>query len=118
MASSDVFETVNSENETWLKLHGRDRDFAIKCMLNAWKIPQECMQTVTVPTSENKNGDTDDAGNYRPVSLATIVSKLFEHYILSCISPLLATTDNQLGFKPKHGTGMCIFYFNRLCLIM
>ena len=30
-------------------------------------------------------------------------------YILSCISPLLATTDNQFGFKPKHGTDMCIF---------
>ena len=23
--------------------------------------------------------------------------------------PLLATTDNQFGFKPKHGTDMCIF---------
>jgi len=50
-----------------------------------------------------------DAGNYMPVSLATIISKLFEHYILSCISQLLATTDNQFGFKPKHGTDMCIF---------
>jgi len=30
------------------------------------------------------------------------------HYIVSCISPLLATTD-QFGFKPKHGTDMCIF---------
>jgi len=28
---------------------------------------------------------------------------------LSCISPLLATTDNQFGFKSKHGTGMSIF---------
>ena len=41
--------------------------------------------------------------------LATIISKLYEHYILACISPLLATTDNQFGFKPKHGTDMCIF---------
>ena len=34
--------------------------------------------------------------------------KLFEHCILSCISPLLAATDNQFGFKPKHGTDVCI----------
>jgi len=75
------------------------------------------MQTVIVPICKNKNGDTCDAGNY-PASLATITYKLFEHYILSCISPLLATTDNQFGFKPKHGTDMCIFYLNGLCLIM
>jgi len=71
------------------------------------KIPQECMQTVIVPICKNKNENISDAGNYRPVSLATIISKLFEHY-LSCISLLLATTDNQFGFKPKHGTDMCI----------
>jgi len=26
---------------------------------------------------------------------------------LSCISPLFAITDNQFGFKPKHGTDLC-----------
>ena len=67
------------------------------------------MQTVIVPICKNNNGNISDAGNYRPVSLAIIISKLYEHYILSCISPLLATTDNQFGFKPKHGTDMCIF---------
>ena len=73
------------------------------------KFPQECMPTVIAPICKNKNGNISDAGNYRPVSLATIISKLFELNILSCISPLLATTDNQFGFKPKHGTDMCIF---------
>ena len=73
------------------------------------EIPQECMQTVIVLICKNKNGNISAAGNYRPASLATIISKLFEHYILSCIFPLLATTDNQFGFKPKHGTDMCIF---------
>jgi len=88
------------------------------CLMHG-KFAQECMQTVTAPICKNRNGNISDAGNYRPVSLATIISKLFEQYILSCISPLLATTDNQFGFKPKHGTDMCIFlYLNRLCLIM
>ena len=67
------------------------------------------MQTVIVPICKNKNGNISDAGNCRPVFLVTIISKLFEHYILACISPLSATTDNQFGFKPKHGTDMCIF---------
>jgi len=65
------------------------------------------MQNVIVPLCKNKNRDISDAGNNRPVSLATIISKLFEHYILSCISPLLATADNQFGFKSKYGTDMC-----------
>jgi len=56
------------------------------------KIPQECTQTVIVPICKNKNGDVSDGGTYMIVSRATIISKLFEHYILSCISPLLATT--------------------------
>jgi len=70
-----------------------------------------------VPISKNKNGNISDAGNYRPVSLAIIISKLFEHYILSCISPLLTTTDNQFGFKPKHGTVMCIFLLTDCVLL-
>jgi len=39
------------------------------------------MQTVIVPICKNKNGDISDAGNYKPVSLAAIISKLFEHTI-------------------------------------
>ena len=78
------------------------------CLIHG-KLPQECMQTVIVSICKNKNGNISDAGNYRPVFLATIISKLFEHYILSCIFPLLATTDNQFGFKPKHGADMRIF---------
>jgi len=79
-----------------------------QCLMHG-KIPQECMQTVTVPICKNKNGDISDTGNCWPVSLATIISKLLEHYILSCISPLSFTTDNQFSFKQKHGADMCIF---------
>jgi len=36
--------------------------------------------------------------NYRPVAVATVVSKLLEH-ILSTSSLYLGTTDNEFGFK-------------------
>ena len=66
----------------------------------------------------NKNGDINYAVNYRPVSLATMISKLFEfeHHILSCISPFSSTKDKQFGFKPKHGTDICIFLFEQSVL--
>jgi len=76
------------------------------------------MQTVIVRICKNKNGDKTDAGRYRPTSLATIISTLCEHYILSCISPILATADNQFGFKPKHGTNMCIYFTLTDCVLL
>ena len=50
-----------------------------------------------------------DTSNYRPVAVATVVSKLLEHFILSNISPFLGTTDNQFGFKAGHSTDQCTF---------
>jgi len=39
-----------------------------------------------------------NTSNYIPVAVATVVSKLLEHFILSSISLFLGTTDNQLRF--------------------
>jgi len=39
-----------------------------------------------------------DNSNFRLVAVATVVSKLLEHFISSNISPFLGTTDNQFGF--------------------
>jgi len=50
-----------------------------------------------------------DTTNYRPVAVATVVSKLLAHFILSSISPFLGTTDNQFGFKAGHSTDQCTF---------
>jgi len=58
---------------------------------------------------ESKNGNISDAGNYRFVSLATVISKPCEHFIVFCISPLLVTADNQFSFKAEHSTDRCEF---------
>ena len=51
-----------------------------------------------------------DTWNYRPVAVATVVSKLLEQFILSNnISPFLGTTDDQYGFKANHSTDQCTF---------
>jgi len=46
------------------------------------------------------------AGNYRPVSLTSVVCKTMEHIIVSQITKHLEDqnilTDNQLGFRSKH----------------
>ena len=67
---------------------------------------------MAVPICKNKN--LPDAGNYRPFSLATPICKLFEHYILSCISPFVVTTDNH-SLALHYNMGLtCVFCSNRI----
>ena len=59
--------------------------------------------------------------NYRPIAIATAISKIFELVILSKCENYIQSCDNQFGFKKKHSTDLCIFvlkdvlnYFNRM----
>ena len=53
----------------------------------------------------HKNGMKSDPGNYRPVSIMCVCSKIMEHIILSHIAKHLAANriliDNQHGFREK-----------------
>ena len=71
-------------------------------------IPKPCINTVILPILKN-NGNHQDCGNYRPITIATVVSKLFEQAIFVNIKNFLDTTENQFGFKTKHSTDMCVF---------
>ena len=45
-------------------------------------IPSQCLETVIVPIIKSPTGDISNSGNYRPIAIVTVVSKLFEHLIL------------------------------------
>ena len=45
-------------------------------------LPPAMIETTIVPIVKNKCGNITDSNNYRPIALATIVSKLFESVIL------------------------------------
>lgn len=47
--------------------------------------------------------------NYRPIAMASILSKVLEKIILDRLSDYINTTDNHFGFKPSHSTDMCIY---------
>ena len=72
-------------------------------------VPKACLDTLLVPIVKNKNKIVQDTNNYRPIALATVISKLLERYILHRILPSLHTSQNQFGFKPKHSTDMSVF---------
>ena len=67
------------------------------------------MKSAIVPILKNRQGDTSDKNNYRPIAIVTAISKNFELWLMNLIESHLITKDNQFGFKKKHSTDLCIF---------
>ena len=67
-------------------------------------------ESVTVPIIKDKNKCVNDTNNYRPICLSNICSKILE-VIFIRINTFLESSSNQFGFKPKHGTELCVFAF-------
>jgi len=83
------------------------------CIVHCF-VPSQCLETLIVPIVKNSSGDISNSNNYRPVAIASVISKLFEHFILSKTRGFLNTSDNQFGFKPLHGTDMCAFLLKQV----
>ena len=62
-------------------------------------LPHAMIETTIVLIVKNKCGNITDSNNYRPIALATIVSKLFESVFLLKCEQYLTTITNQFGFK-------------------
>ena len=67
------------------------------------------IKTTIVPIVKNKCGNISESNNYRPITLATIISKLFESVLLVKCEDYLSTCSNQFGFKKGHSTDLCIY---------
>ena len=72
-------------------------------------LPAALMQSAIVPILKNRQGDTSDINNYRPIAIVTAISKMFELCLMKLMESYLVTRDNQFGFKKKHSTDLCIF---------
>lgn len=67
------------------------------------------LTVLLVPVIKNKTGKVGNSDNYRPIALASIVSKVIEMILLDRISQCIRSADNQFGFKAMLGTDMCIY---------
>ena len=77
-------------------------------------LPQSMNESVIVPIIKDKNKRVNDKNNYRPICLSNVCSKIIEVVICNRISTFLESSSNQFGFKPKHGTELCVFAFKEL----
>ena len=64
--------------------------------------------TIT-PVIKDASGDVSDTTNYRPITIGSLLSKLFEKAIDLKISPYLESDDLQFGFKKKTSTSHALF---------
>ncbi len=60
---------------------------------------------------KDKTGKISSKDNYRPITLASIMSNVLDRILLDRLELYILTNDNQFGFKQKHGTDMCIYTF-------
>ncbi|CAG9133925.1 unnamed protein product [Plutella xylostella] len=67
-------------------------------------LPREMMETIVVPITKNRTGDISDRNNYRPISLATIIAKVFDGLLDARLSAHLQLNDAQFGFRPGLST--------------
>jgi hypothetical protein len=61
-----------------------------------------------VPIIKNRTGDVSDGSNYRPISLATILAKVFDSLLNSELDKYLVLHDSQFGFRAGLSTESAI----------
>ena len=76
-------------------------------------LPDSMLSVVLVPVIKDKCRKINDSDNYRPIALASVISKVVEKILLTRMSDLLITTCNQFGFKSKLGTDTFIYMLSK-----
>ncbi len=69
-------------------------------------LPESMLSVTLLPVIKDKAGKVGSLDNYRPIALASVVSKVLERLILDRLGVYLDTTDNQFGFKARHSTDL------------
>ena len=77
-------------------------------------LPESMISVLIVPVIKDKAGAINSKDNYRPIALASILSKLIEKIMLNRMETFLLTQPNQFGSKKKLGTDQCIFALKEL----
>ena len=72
-------------------------------------LPNPLTDTVLVPIVKDRTKNISDKGNYRPIALASVVSKVFEMSLRVKLESFLHSSDYQFGFKANHSTDLCIY---------
>lgn len=81
----------------------------INAMISHSFIPDSVMRVVIIPILKKKGLDPRKSAHYRPIALASVISKIVELVLLQRFGDNLATSDNQFGYKRGIGTELAIY---------
>ena len=62
---------------------------------------ESMLSVIIAPVIKDKAGNINAKDNYRPIALASIISKVVEIIMLNRMETYLITQHNQFGFKKK-----------------
>ncbi|KAJ2951199.1 hypothetical protein O0L34_g5592 [Tuta absoluta] len=89
-------------------LHEKIALFMNACIQHGY-LPADFMRTLVVPIVKNKTGDISSLTNYRPISLATVLSKIMERIIYPELNANIKLSNAQFGFRANLSTDLAIF---------
>ena len=72
-------------------------------------LPNHLTDTALVAIVKDNTKNISDKGNYRPIALASVMSKVFEMSLPVKLNSFLYSSDYQFGFKANHSTDVCIY---------
>ena len=70
-------------------------------------MPEACIYTIISPIVQDKTKNIIYSTKYRPIAIASSMSKILEQCMLKSIQDHIYAEHNQFGLKQKHGTDLC-----------
>ena len=83
------------------------------CILHQF-IPRQVLSVIIVPLLKGKRKDPTVCGSYRPIAIATTLSKIVENVLLHRLQDFLYSADSQFSYKKGHSTELCVWTIKHL----
>ena len=77
-------------------------------------LPTHMLSVQLVPIIKSKSGLISSKDNYRPIAIASVLSKVLEMIILERIELFVYTHENQFVLQKQHGTDTCIYVMKEI----
>ena len=83
-------------------------------ILNHSYVPDCFTCGIIIPIIKDKRGDCTSLSNYRPITISSTISKIFEYLLLNHFSSFLVSDPLQFGYKLHTGCSNAIFLLRRV----